>query len=70
MNNEKPGIGCLMPIIVIVIIVVLVAIGGSIESDYERAGKEFETWINEDPRTWTDTERQYFEDFWDWANEN
>ena len=35
------------------------------ESDYEKAGKEFDTWIGEDPSTWTDTEKQYFNDFWE-----
>lgn len=57
-------------IVIGIILIVLVAIGGGIESDYERAGKEFETWVNEDPRTWSDTEKQYFEDFWEWMDEN
>ena len=63
-NDKKPGSGCLTGIIV------LAMIGGGMESDYEKAGKEFETWIGEDPRTWTDTEKQYFNDFMDWADKN
>jgi len=69
-NNKKPGSGCLTGIIILIVIIVLAMIGGGMESDYERAGKEFETWIGEDPRTWTDTEKQYFEDFWEWADKN
>lgn len=73
MNNsdkQKPGIGCLTIIIILIVFVILAMIGSGIESDYEKAGNEFETWINEDPRTWTDTERQYFNDFWEWADKN
>ena len=40
------------------------------KSDYERAGKEFNSWINEDPRTWTDTEKQYLDDLIEWADKN
>lgn len=72
-QNDKPGRGCLTGIIVFVVLVLLLLLissSGMLESDYERAGKEFETWINEDPRTWSDTERQYFEDFWEWSNNN
>lgn len=42
-NNKKPGSGCLTGIIVLIVIIVLAMIGGGMESDYERAGKEFET---------------------------
>lgn len=69
-NRTSSNSGCLTAIIILIIILVLAMIGSGIESDYERAGKEFETWIGEDPRTWTDTEKQYFEDFWQWADKN
>lgn len=69
-SEKKPGSGCLIGIVIVVILMLLLAIGGSFESDYERAGKEFDDWINDDPRTWTDTEKQYFDDFMDWANDN
>ena len=69
-TNKKPGQGCLTGIIVIVVILILLAVGSDIESDYERAGREFESWISKDPRTWTNTERQYFNDFWEWADKN
>ena len=73
MNNsdkQRPGIGCLTIIIILIVFVILAMISGGTESEYEKAGNEFETWINEDPRTWTDTERQYFNDFWEWADKN
>ena len=71
MDNNKSGSGCLTSIIIFIVILVLIAVvGGGNESEYETAGKEFETWIGEDPRTWTDTEKQYFEDFWEWTDKN
>ena len=42
-NNKKAGFGCLTVIIVLMVIIVIAMIGGGMESDYERAGKEFET---------------------------
>lgn len=68
-NNNKKNRGCIVGIIIAIILFVL-ALSQAEESDYEKAGKEFETWIGEDPRTWTDTEKQYFEDFWEWADKN
>lgn len=70
MNNKNPGSGCLTGIIVFIVIILLAVIGSGIEGDYEKAGEEFETWISEDPRTWTDTEKQYFNDFWEWSSKN
>lgn len=69
-DNQKMGSGCLIGVIAFLIIIVLAIIGGGMESDYEKAGKEFGTWIGEDPSTWTDTEKQYFNDFWEWADKN
>lgn len=69
-DNQKMGSGCLIGVIAFLIIIVLAIIGGGMESDYEKAGKEFDTWIGEDPSTWTDTEKQYFNDFWEWADKN
>lgn len=69
-TSQKMGSGFLIGIVTFLIILLLAIIGGSMESDYERAGKEFETWIGEDPSTWTDTEKQYFNDFWEWADKN
>lgn len=52
MNNsdkQRPGIGCLTIIIILIVFVILAMISGGTESEYEKAGNEFETWINEDP---------------------
>lgn len=70
--EKKPGSGCLTAIIVsFFLIIALLAAGGSgKESKYEKAGKEFDTWIGQDPQTWTDTEKQYFDDFWEWADKH
>lgn len=46
----------------------LLSLCGCVETDYEKAGKNFDTWINEDPDTWSDAEKQYFDDFMDWAD--
>ena len=40
------------------------------DSEYEKAGKTFGSWINSDPNTWSDTEKQYFNDFMSWADGN
>lgn len=68
MNNKDPGSGCLTGIIVFIVIILLAVIDGGIESDYEKEGDEFETWIGEDPRTQTNTEKQYFNNFGEWSN--
>lgn len=72
MNNsdgKKPGKGCLISIVILVLLVLSALFSGT-ENEYEKAGKEFSTWTKEDPRTWTDTEKQYFNDFWEWADQN
>ena len=53
--------------IVIAIIVILGLIGSCGESDYEKAGREFDSWSKEDPKSWSDSEKQYYEDFMDWV---
>lgn len=40
------------------------------DSEYEKAGKEFGSWVNSDPNEWTDTQKEYFNNFMDWADEN
>lgn len=64
---EKKGNGCLL---VIIVIALLGLIGSccNLESDYEKAGKSFGTWVNSDPNNWTDTQKNYFNNFMDWSN--
>lgn len=69
-NNNNLGAGCLTTIIISIVILVLLMIGGGKESEYERAGKEFGTWTKKDPSTWTDTQRQYMDDFLKWSDKN
>jgi len=39
-------------------------------SEYEEAGNNFGQWMREDPSTWSDTEKQYFNDFMEWSDKN
>lgn len=50
-------------ICMIVIILALILLSGCKESKYEKAGKEFLTWSNKDPRSWTETQKFYFDNF-------
>lgn len=71
MREKNFGIGSKIVIVVILAVIVLLSVFGcGPRNDYERAGREFGTWINEDPSTWTDTERKYFNDFLEWADKN
>ena len=56
--------------IIIVICLIFLISSCSTDSEYERAGKEFGTWANRSPSSWTDTQKQYFNDFWEWTNKN
>ena len=57
---------------VIVLIIVLLSLLGSCmgDSEYETAGKEFGSWVNEGPENWSDTEREYFNNFMEWSDKN
>lgn len=59
-------------IFITIIIVVLLGLFGSCseDSEYETAGKTFGSWVNSDPNTWSDTEKEYFNDFMNWADKN
>ncbi len=46
----------------------LFALCGCAESEYSKAGKDFDNWIKDDPKTWTDTEKRYYNDFMDWVD--
>ena len=66
--NEKGS-----KLLVFIVIIALLAMIGScsaFDSDYEKAGKTFGTWINTDPNRWTDTQKDYFNDFMDWADKH
>ena len=64
--------GRLLKILVSIFIALMavVTLSGCIESDYERAGKEFGSWVNTDPNKWTDTQKTYFNDFMDWTDKH
>ena len=55
---------------IIIILLLLGLLGSCSDSEYETAGKTFGSWVNSDPNTWSDTEKQYFNDFMAWADEN
>ena len=59
-------------IIGIIIVVAILALIGSCsgDSEYEKAGKEFGSWVNKDPSSWSDTQKDYFNNFMDWADKN
>lgn len=40
------------------------------ETDYEKAEKEFRTWSKNDPNTWTDAQKEYFNNFLNWSYKN
>lgn len=47
MENETKGSGCIYIIIATICIALLVScVGGGSETEYSRAGNEFDTWIN------------------------
>ena len=54
-------------IVAIVVLVVLFA-QCSEDSEYEKAGKTFGSWVNKDPKYWSDTEKEYFNNFMDWSD--
>ena len=64
--NKKSG---LWAIVIIVLVLALLGICSE-DSEYERAGKEFGSWVNKGPENWSKTEKQYFNDFMDWADKN
>lgn len=59
-------------IIAIIVATLILALIGSCseDSEYEKAGKEFGSWVNKDPSSWSDTQKDYFNDFMDWADKN
>lgn len=63
--NKK---GLILTVAVVLFLGLLGSCGS--DSEYEKAGKEFGTWVNTDPNGWTDTQKDYFNDFMDWADKN
>lgn len=70
MSNNNKGHGHFIAIAIFVIILILSMITGTKDNDYKRAGKSFGTWSNQSPQTWTNTQRKYFNDFWEWNDKN
>ncbi len=66
---KKRGSGWLL-VIMIVMLLALLGSCDAFDSDYEKAGKEFGSWINTDPNKWTDTQKDYFNNFMDWADKH
>lgn len=64
--NKKVIIG------IVLAFVAMAALFGSCseDSEYERAGKEFGSWVNKGPENWSNTEKEYFNNFMDWANKH
>ena len=57
--------------VILVFAVLGVLFGGCTEdSEYEKAGKEFGSWVNKGPENWSDTEKKYFNDFMEWSDKN
>ena len=56
--------------IVLIVIAVLILLGivgsCSSESEYEKAQKNFSSWSKKDPDSWSDSEKQVFNDYIDW----
>lgn len=57
-------------IIVTLSILMVGLLSSCMESEYERAGKEFGSWVNTDPNKWTKTQKDYFNNFMDWSDKN
>ena len=57
---------------VIVVFAIIAILFGSCaeDSEYEKAGKEFGSWVNTDPNGWSDTQKDYFNNFMDWSDKN
>lgn len=56
---------------IVIIILVFGLLGSCTENtEYEKAGKEFGTWVNKGPENWSDAEKQYFNDFMEWSDKN
>lgn len=65
MKNKSAVIG------VIIMVLVLSLLSGCVgDSEYETAGKTFGSWGKNNPSTWTDTQKSYFNNFMDWADKN
>lgn len=45
-----------------------VMLSGCVKNEYQEAGENFKSWINTDPDTWSDAEKQYYNDFMDWVD--
>lgn len=64
--NIKAIVGVLL-----ILIVISILFGSCVgDSEYEKAGKEFGSWVNKGPENWSDTEKEYFNNFMDWADKH
>lgn len=70
-NDSNGKLGCLIIVVVIIVITILAVLQPIIfgtTTEYEKAGKEFGTWIKKDPSTWTETQREYYGNYADWIS--
>lgn len=74
--KQKPQSNSVVSAIVIAIIVLVVLIplkacfDSSIEQKKQDDLQEFDKQMHKDPSTWTDEEKDEFNDFWEYANED
>ena len=54
----------------IIVVVLLAIIGSCSTSEYEEAGNTFSEWSKRSPSTWSNTQKDYFNNFWEWSMDN
>ena len=55
-------------ITIVLVFIVWVAPMLSSDTEYEKAEKTFDSWVNTDPNTWTDAQTDYFNDVMNYKN--
>ncbi|MBQ4640965.1 MAG: hypothetical protein IJB69_10700 [Clostridia bacterium] len=62
-----------LPAVILAVVLLFMTVpglrlGGGYSSDYDKAEKTFDTWIKQDPNTWTDAQSDYFNDVMNYSN--
>lgn len=63
---EKKGSGWVWVLIALLFLGLLGSMMG--DSDYEKAGKSYGSWVSTDPKTWTTTQKNFYNNFNKWKN--